>query len=375
MAVFIPVCGVPNKPEVHCISVRPVNVVLIGFGNVGQAFSKMLMEKYDDLKASHNVDISVIGISTGTHGCTFSITGVSLEACLHVCQQTSEWRLPVGEVVINSTEELLEVAGATGILTAVLEAIPTNLETGEPALTYLEQALKMSPPCHAITASKGPVLHGYASLSKTALEVNRRFLFESSVMDGVPVFSLARTMPGAVITGFDGVLNSTTNIILTDMEFKKCTFPEALQRAQDEGIAERDPSGDIDGHDAAVKLAVLSGVLLGHPLKLEDIPTSGIGHVTPQIIDEVKERGSRMKLLCSCHKTAPGEVSASVQLKEIPHDDMLASLSGASSIIRLHTDVLAPISIISHNPKNSDTAYGLLADLLTAVCNDITGIL
>lgn len=246
------------------MALRPVRVLLLGFGNVGQAVAEMVLSTKATLAAS-GLEIVVAGVSTGSHGCALTTTaaGVSLADCLERVRAAEDsgdgkWRLPEGDVPVDSTDAMLNAAAAATAagewkVDAVLEAVPANFDTGEPALSFLHRALTELN-AHAITASKGPVLHGVTSLTAAAEAADRRFLFESSVMDGIPIFSLLRQMPAVTVTGFDGILNSTTNIILTEMEEKQCTFDEALAKAQRAGIAERDPSGDIDGHDAATKV-------------------------------------------------------------------------------------------------------------------------
>ena len=378
---------------------RVVNVLLLGFGNVGRAFARMVLAKAADLRATTaaggGLEIRMVGISTSSHGCIYNRDGaaVDLAACLALVeaaqQSSSSWRLPSStsgsSESVDSTETLLRAAKQSVQdgelhLDAVLECITTpDYSTGEPALSYLMRAITELD-CHAVTASKGPVLCGFQSLTAAATEHGKRFLYESSVMDGVPVFSFARAMmPGcAIITGCDGILNSTTNIILTEMEEKQCSFANALATAQRDGIAERNPSGDIDGHDAAIKIALLATVLLGAKnltLAEVDISTAGIGAITLDDINAAASRGARLKVICSCSvgdeeggSRADGiAVSASVKLVEIPRTDALSAIAGASSVVRLTFESLAPISIVSHDPLNVDTAFGLFNDLLTAV--------
>jgi homoserine dehydrogenase len=357
---------------------RPINVLLLGFGNVGQAFARMALDKAAHLRSA-GLEIRVLGVSTGSHGCTFDPTGaVDLAACLRLVEEAGEagsWRLPAGPRPVNSTDSLLQAAAdavQAGSLRvdAVLEAIPADYATGEPALSYLARAIAELK-CHVVTASKGPVLHGFRSLTAAAEAQGKRFLFESSVMDGVPVFSFVRAMPGARVKGFDGILNSTTNIILTEMEEKQCSFADALATAQRDGIAERDPSGDIDGHDAAIKVAVLATVLLG--AENPQVATAGIGAVTLDDINAATSRGTRLKLVCSCTRSGgdggdgASSVAAKVELVELPRTSMLSGIAGASSVVRVLFEDLSPISIVSHDPLNADTAFGLFSDLLTAV--------
>lgn len=295
---------------------RQISVLLLGFGNVGQAFAGMVLQKRTELARS-GLEIIVRGISTGSHGATLETvdgSGVDLAACLQICREGGSWRMPEGSTPVETTEAMLHAASLLKLeIDAVLEGIPANFATGEPALSYLRRAIRELG-CHAITASKGPVLHGVKELEATAEAAGRRFLFESSVMDGIPVFSFLRAMPCVAVRSFEGILNSTTNIILTEMEDRQCTFDEALKKAQDEGIAERDPSGDIDGHDAATKVAVLSAVVLGAEgsAAASAISTASIGHVTLDDINAAVKRRERLKVICSCARADDGSVSGKV---------------------------------------------------------------
>jgi homoserine dehydrogenase len=167
---------------------RQISVLLLGFGNVGQAFATMVLQKREELAAA-GLEIIVKGISTGSHGTTLqtAAAGVDLAACLQLCSEGEGWRLPEGSTPVASTEAMLDAAAALKLeLDAVLEGVPANFETGEPALSYLRRAITELD-CHAITASKGPVLHGVKELEVAAEAAGKRFLFESSVMDGQSV--------------------------------------------------------------------------------------------------------------------------------------------------------------------------------------------
>ncbi len=143
---------------------------------------------------------------------------------------------------------------------------------------------------HAITANKGPVVHAYRELTELAQAKGRKFYFESTVMDGAPIFSLFRSaLPAAQLNSFRGILNSTTNLILGRMEDGE-TFEDAVKYCQEIGLAETDPSGDVDGWDAAIKVAALVTVLMGVPLKPQEVDRTGIRGITAEMVAEAKER-------------------------------------------------------------------------------------
>jgi homoserine dehydrogenase len=237
--------------------------------------------------------------------------------------------------------------------------------TGQPAIDHLEAALRHG--AHAISANKGPVVHAYESLKNLARERGRKFLCESTVMDGVPIFAMFPSgLPATELRGFSGVLNSTTNVVLSEIE-KGASFDDAVRRAQALGIAETDPSNDLDGWDSAVKVVVLAVVLMGIPVKLQDVQRSGIRDLTEEKIRSARAAGMRYKLVCRAERRGTG-VDCSVRPELLLAGDPLANLEGTSSAIHFDLDVFG-LSLVEHNPGIEATAYGLLADFLRAVCD------
>jgi homoserine dehydrogenase len=236
-------------------------------------------------------------------------------------------------------------------------------ESGQPAIDHLRAALDHG--AHAISANKGPLVHAYAELVALARERGRRFLSESTVMDGVPIFSLFPAgLPAAELRGFSGVLNSTTNVVLTEVE-KGLSFDEAVRRAETLGIAESDPSNDLDGWDAAVKVVALTTVLMGISVKISEVQRTGIRELSAERIRSVRGAGMRYKLVCRAERRGTG-VECLVRPELLLASDPLANLEGTSSAIRFDLDVVS-FSIVEHNPGIEATAYGLLADFLRAV--------
>ncbi len=219
---------------------------------------------------------------------------------------------------------------------------------------------------HAITANKGPVVHAYRELTDLANRQGVKFYFESTVMDGAPIFSLYReALPGARIRALRGVLNSTTNLILSRMEGGE-SFDEAVAYAQKIGIAETDPSGDIDGWDAAVKVAALTTVILGVALKPDQVDRQGIRDISPEDIRRARQEGGRWKLVCTALREGD-QVTARVAPEIVSHDSPLYGVEGTTSIVQFTSDVLGQLSIIEADPGPHTTAYGLFADFLNAV--------
>jgi len=247
----------------------------------------------------------------------------------------------------------------------LFEATSLNVENGQPAVDHIRAALEHG--AHAITANKGPIVHAYRELRDLAAARGKRFLFESTVMDGVPIFSLFDQMPTIHLQGFHGILNSTTNVILGEME-QGLSFEEALKKAQELGVAETDATHDIDGWDAAVKTAALITVLMDVPICLEDIAREGIRELTTNAVRNGRRDGWPFKLVCRAQRVGNG-VKASVAPEKVLSSSPMGKISGTSSSIYFETDIFPGLAVTEENPGLYATAYGLLADLVRAVRN------
>ncbi len=244
----------------------------------------------------------------------------------------------------------------------LFEATSLNVETGQPAIDHIRAALTHG--AHAITANKGPIVHAYRELRDLAAAHNKRFLFESTVMDGVPIFSFFDQLPAIHLQGFHGILNSTTNVILTEME-NGLTFDESLKKAQSLGIAETDATHDIDGWDSAVKTAALITVLMDIPIRLEEIYREGIRELTTNAVRNGRRDGWPFKLVCRAQRVGSG-VKASVAPEKVLSSSPMGKIAGASSYIYFETDIFPGLALTEENPGLYATAYGMLADFVRA---------
>jgi homoserine dehydrogenase len=248
---------------------------------------------------------------------------------------------------------------------ALFEASSLNAETGEPAITYICSALQAG--AHAISANKGPVVYAHRQLTELANACGLRFFHESAMMDGAPVFSLFReTLPAIELRGFRGVLNSTTNVILEGME-SGMSFDDAVREAQRLGVAETDPSNDVDGIDATVKVVGLANVLMGENLSLSDVQRTGIRGITAASLREARQNGETWKLIARAKREGDGRIIASVAPERIGPDDPLYSVRGTSLAVGFETDVFRQLFIAERDPGPEATAYGMLSDFINAV--------
>jgi len=324
----------------------------MGFGNVGRALLKLLISKETELRRKYDVRWRLTGVASRRIGWVANPDGLKPIAVLGGF-------FPSAPNVSRNVREWLE----QGKVDVLFEATSLVAPTGQPAIDHLTAALESG--AHAITANKGPLVHAYKELVALAKEKQRRFLFESTVMDGVPIFSLFPTgLPASELRAFSGVLNSTTNVVLTEVERGR-SIAEGIQRAEAMGIAETDPAQDLDGWDAAVKVAALATVLMGIPTKIESVQRTGIRELSEEKIRSVRSAGMRYKLVCRAERRGDG-VDCRVAPELLLVSDAMAGLEGTSSAIRFDLDVLS-FSIVEHNPGVEATAYGLLADFLRAV--------
>ncbi len=337
-----------------------LNVALLGFGNVGRALAELLLAKTDTLRRDFDLSLRVVGISTGRHGHVIDRMGIDLRTALDAARHGfSLDGLQPNNRAIPSTERFLADCPAD----LVFESIPTNPHDGLPALAYIFGLLERG--VHVVTANKGPVAFGYRELSDLAARKGVGFFFESTVMDGAPVLGVGREgLPAASLERITGILNSTTNYILTRMEAENLRFEDALAAAQQIGIAETDPTLDVDGWDAAIKTAILANVLMGADLRPADVDREGIRGISLQDVQAASVAGQRIRLVCEASRAPGGGIVARVAPRWLPREDLLATITGTTSIVNFESDVLPRLTIIEHNPGPATTAYGMLADMI-----------
>jgi homoserine dehydrogenase len=247
----------------------------------------------------------------------------------------------------------------------LFETTSLNPETGQPAIDYLRASLQAG--AHTITANKAPIVYAYDELNAIAVANGRRFLFESTVLDSAPVFSLFReTLPVARLRGFSGIFNSTTNVILETMEAGR-SFEEGVKTAQDLGVTETDPSHDVDGWDATMKVCAIARVILKIPLLPAAVRREGIRDLTAALLQRARAEGKPYKLVARGRVNEDGSLTASVRPEQVSTSKPLGSVRGTSLAIHLELDMIPGLTIISHRPNLQSTAYGLLADFVNAV--------
>ncbi|GAB4431377.1 MAG: homoserine dehydrogenase [Anaerolineales bacterium] len=339
-------------------------LTLIGFGNVGRELALLLLRKQNLLESQYGIAFSFTGIATGSHGFAVNPDGLDIEQALTLVEHGKSLA-PLSTLQLGNSIDVIKHSAAD----FMFENSPVNHHSGQPAIDHVRAALEAG--MHVSTANKGTVVHGYRELTALAESRGRKFYFESTVLGGSPLFSVFReTMPGAELESFEGILNSTTNIILSRMERGE-SFDEAVKYCQEIGVAETDPSADVDGWDAAIKVAALVTVLMDIPFTPQQVERKGIREITPEMLEQARGSGKRWKLVCRAEKLGD-TVKASVAPQLVPSSSPLFGMQDSTTGAAFRTDVLGDYAIIESEREGMvagpiPTAYGLFADFVNAV--------
>ena len=323
-----------------------IRVAFLGFGTVARALIQLLDARREALARDYHISFTITGVSTRRGGWMANPDGLDPHVPTGTrCQDMREWL-------------------AIGTPDVVFEATALEPDTGQPALDFLKRILESG--AHAISANKGPVVHGFAELQRIAARVGRVYRFESAVMDGAPVFSMVREcLPLAELTAVRGVFTSTATIVLEAIE-NGLRLDDGISLAQQLGIAEADPAYDIDGWDSAVKLCAIANVLLGGDLRPAQIDRTGIRGLSVDDIREARAAGWPIRLVGDVRRDAAGVLQGSVRPERCRLGDPLA-VTGTSLVTHLEADVFpGGLTVTSRDPDPTTTAYGLLADFVNA---------
>lgn len=334
-----------------------MRLIFVGFGTVGQGLAELLVEKKDLLSKSFGLEPVVVGISDEMKGSVFDPGGVNLRKALDaVKSETLLCDMGVGKYDGSALDMIKDVDADV-----MLEATYTNIKTAEPATSHIKTALEKG--LHVVTTNKGPLALHYQTLVRIAKAKGVRFLFEGTVMSGTPLLNLLReTLAGSTITEIKGILNGTTNYILTRME-EGLSYEDALKRAQGLGYAEAVPDADVLGWDALAKVTILAKVVYGSRANPFDYPCQGITGITASAIEEAKSRGKRFKLIGKVWSEG-GIARASVAPEEVDISHPLASVMGATNAVTVTTDTLGDVTVVGPGAGRKETGFSMLVDLI-----------
>ena len=322
------------------------NLAFLGYGTVARALHELLTRNREALAREHDITYAITGVASRRIGWHADAGGLDPAAPTGTkCRDVREWLIAARADV-------------------VFEAIALEPHTGQPALDYLRAALEHG--AHAISANKGPVVHGYRELSSLAAHVGRRYRFESSVMDGAPLFSLVREcLPLAGLRAVRGVFTSTATIVLEAIE-EGLSMADGIARAQRLGIAEADPTYDVDGWDSAVKLCAVANVLLGGDLRPDDVEREGICVLREDEVRRASGEGHPYRLVGDVRRDDGGILRARVGPVRCDARDVLGATRGTTLVTHLEADMFpGGLTLTSHDPDPTTTAYGMFADFVS----------
>jgi homoserine dehydrogenase len=340
-------------------TIQTRRLALIGFGTVGQGLAEVLQSNGAALAASHSFQAIIVAVSDLQKGAVYHPDGLDLAALLEAGRQGDLARYADRPGLVRGLDSLATIRQT--IADTLIEVSYTDLKTGEPAFSHIRAAFEAGK--NAITTNKGPVALGYRALAEQASRQGLFFGYEGTVMSGTPSLRLARTaLVGCTITEVRGILNGTTNFMLTAME-NGATYAAALAEAQRLGYAEADPTGDVEGIDAAGKLVIIAKTILGTTIGMEDVARTGITGLKPADITAARAAGERWKLIARARRAKRGLV-ASVKPERLPLSDPLAGVGGVTNAITYETDLLGPVTLIGAGAGRRETGFAILSDLL-----------
>jgi len=338
---------------------KELRLSIIGFGTVGQGLAELLATRRAALKQDYGLAVTLVSVANARHGFIYRDEGLDIPTLLELAAT----RRPLSEHTgVRHWTNALAGLQATGA-DVLAEATATNLRDAEPGISHIRAALTRG--IHVITANKGPGALAAAELFSLAQQHGVQLRMEATVMAGTPVLSTIREgMAGAHVTAIRGILNGTTNYILTAMATGR-NYAEVLAEAQARGYAEADPTADVEGYDAVAKTLILAALVFGRPLKSGQVLRQGITTVTREQVQQAMHNGKRIKLIASLQRLAEDDsLEASVEPTELPLSHPLARVDGIMNAITIHTDALAEVTVIGPGAGRLQTGQGLLADLL-----------
>lgn len=333
-----------------------MRIGLIGYGGVGKAFIKLIVDKSSTLK-EEGLDLEVIYIMNSKGG-IYNPKGIDFNKLLALCNERKNIIEDNNENKKITPDFMLERKDVD----LVVELTSTNKETGEPALTYIFKALENK--IHVVTGNKGPIIHGYRKLEKMAKENGVHLGIGCTCGGALPsVNGGIIEMAGSEIYSIEGVLNGTTNYILKEMEDTGCTYDIALKKAKDLGIAEASPAFDVEGWDTAFKLLILTNVIMKEDKKLSDMKIEGITNLTPDDIEIALKEEKRYKLIGQTSRYGK-ELSMVVRLEKVGKEHPFYNVDGKNKSVRYISDTLGELTLVGGASGTTAAAASILRDII-----------
>jgi homoserine dehydrogenase len=347
--------------------VKPLRIWLVGFGTVGQWLVRALESNAERLAVRHGIRVAVVGLANARDGFIYDGNGLELRSVLGLASAARSIAEQPGVRCWPSAVEGLRATEAD-VLVEVTASGPTD---GEPGLAHMREALQRRIP--VVTSNKWPVALRGVELAELARSRRVAFRAESTVMSGTPLLgALVDGLAGAVPVGLRGLLNATTNFILSRMAEGR-SYEDALAEAQRAGLAERDPAADVEGHDAVAKVMILSALVFGRQLGREQVACRGITDIARSQIDQAASSGARVRHVATLEFSEPdggGTVTARVEPELVPRDDPLANIEGTTNAVVCRATPIGEITIIGPGAGPQLAGQGVLSDLIAVARAD-----
>ncbi len=341
-----------------------MKIALIGFGTVGQGLCEILINKKEELKTLYGFNPKIVAVSDVMKGSVYCPEGLETEQLLNLAKtekSLDDYKCSCSCGTCYTGWDAMRTIKESNA-DVICELAYTDLQTGEPAISHCKAAFESGK--HVVTSNKGPAALAYQEILKLAKNNNVQFKIEGTVVSGTPILNLAEgPLAGCKISAIKGILNGTTNYILSEME-DGMSYEDALTKAQELGYAEADPTGDVEGYDARAKVTILTNVVMGESFGINDVTCEGITNIASEDIAKAKDQDARWKLLGST-EIIDGKVVASVKPVMVPTTHPLAGIMGATNALTFTTDLMGDITIVGAGAGKVETGYSILTDILT----------
>jgi homoserine dehydrogenase len=340
------------------MATESLRILVSGLGGVGRAFVRLIQDKRGQLADQYGLDLQIAAVVTSDGAAVATHDALPDDVLTSLAGSTRPASISTYGQPGTTTLDLIQ----RGLADLLIETTPTNIQTGEPGLTHLREALRRG--MHVVSATKGPLVLAYPELRQLAIKYSAALKFSSATAAALPAFDLGYyCLAGTSILKVEGILNGTTNFILTRMQQEGESYADALSEAQRRGIAEPNPTLDVEGWDSANKLVIIVNGLLNGNLTLSDVSVSGITQVSAQDLQRAKAAGSVLKLIAAAEVT-DGRIAASVQVRELPLNHPLAGVNGSEKGITYTTDTMDKLTVVGGKSDPRAAAAAMLKDII-----------
>jgi homoserine dehydrogenase len=331
-----------------------LKICILGFGSVGQGVARVFSMKRDIIKQEYGLDLKLVAAADRS-GAAIDPEGLNTELLLTTKKDTGK----VSDYPSHGVKGLsgLEVLDDVDY-DCLIEVTPTDIEDAEPARSHILKAMKDGK--NVVTSNKGPLALSFRELANTAALNNVQFKYEASVGGAMPIINFAHeTLSGCKIESIYGILNGTTNYILSRMAKEGSSYDQTLNEAQEMGIAETDPTQDVEGEDAACKVVILANSILNMDVTYDDVEVKGISQITPESITLAKKEGYLIKLI---GEVSPDSLEVSPRLVK---EGSPFAVEGTLNVATLKTDLADEVTVVGKGAGSVETASAILSDIIS----------